>query len=152
MIGGGGNDGRLGGGGDEAFLARRVVVLGLLIGLVFSVFALRLFELQVIEGADLKNRSDRNRVRTVRLERRDRGTICVVEKPSGAMAIEKGGTYRGLYHVLHGTLNPLEGIGPDELRIDKLMRRLDQGEVLELIVATNATAEGEVDQIHGWRI
>ena len=81
-------------------------------------------------------------------ERRDHSLICVVEKPSGAMAIEKGGTYRGVYHVLHGTLNPLEGIGPDELRIDKLMRRLDEGNVAELIVATNATAEGEATAMY----
>ena len=67
MIGAGNNDGRLGG-GDETFLARRIVVLGLLIGLVFSVFSLRLFQLQVIEGADLLHRSERNFVRTVRLE------------------------------------------------------------------------------------
>ena len=81
-------------------------------------------------------------------ERRDHSLICVVEKPSGAMAIEKGGTYRGVYHVLHGTLNPLEGIGPDELQIDKLMRRLDEGNVAELIVATNATAEGEATAMY----
>lgn len=81
-------------------------------------------------------------------ERRDHSLICVVEKPSGTMAIEKGGTYRGVYHVLHGTLNPLEGIGPDELRIDKLMRRLDKGDVTELIVATNATAEGEATAMY----
>ncbi|MCH7959729.1 MAG: recombination protein RecR [Candidatus Hydrogenedentes bacterium] len=81
-------------------------------------------------------------------DRRDHSLICVVEKPSGAMAIEKSGTYRGVYHVLHGTLNPLEGIGPDELRIDKLMRRLDDGNVVELIVATNATAEGEATAMY----
>ena len=67
MIGGGGHDGRLGG-GDEAFLARRVVVLGILISIVFSIFAVRLFQLQVIEGAALSTRSEKNRVRTVRLE------------------------------------------------------------------------------------
>ena len=81
-------------------------------------------------------------------ERRDHSLICVVEKSSGSMAIEKGGTYRGVYHVLHGTLNPLEGIGPDELRIDALMRRLDKGGVVELIVATNATAEGEATAMY----
>ena len=64
------------------------------------------------------------------------------------MATEKGAPYRGVYHVLHGTLNPLEGIGPDELRIDALMRRLDKGDVVELIVATNATAEGEATAMY----
>jgi penicillin-binding protein 2 len=85
MIGGRGHDGRLGG-GDEAFLARRVVVLGLLIGLVFSVFALRLFQLQVIEGAALRNRSERNRVRTVRLEAQ-RGEI--VDREGRALAVSR---------------------------------------------------------------
>ena len=80
--------------------------------------------------------------------RRDRSIICVVERPAGAMAIEKGGTYRGLYHVLHGALNPLEGIGPSELKIDRLVRRAEAGEVKEIIVATNATAEGEATALY----
>jgi recombination protein RecR len=74
---------------------------------------------------------------------RDHATLCVVERPAGLMAVEKGGGYRGLYHVLHGALNPLEGIGPDELTVERLMRRLDAGGVTEVILATNATAEGE---------
>ncbi len=77
-------------------------------------------------------------------ERRDAATICVVERPAGAMAIEKGGAYRGRYHVLHGALSPIEGIGPSELRIERLMRRLEEDAVCEVILATNATAEGEV--------
>jgi penicillin-binding protein 2 len=85
MIGGGGHDGRLGG-GDEAFLARRVMLLGLGVGLVFAVFAIRLFQLQVIEGADLKNRSERNRVRTVRLEAQ-RGLI--VDREGRALAASR---------------------------------------------------------------
>jgi len=79
---------------------------------------------------------------------RDRSVICVVERPSGTMAIEKGGNYRGLYHVLHGALNPLEGIGPTELRIDRLLKRLETDEVKEVIVATNATAEGEATALY----
>ncbi|MEE2665620.1 MAG: penicillin-binding protein 2 [Myxococcota bacterium] len=82
---GGGHDGRLGG-GDEAFLARRVVVLGGLIALVFAIFAARLFQLQVIEGADLSNRSERNRVRTVRLEAQ-RGWI--VDREGRALAASR---------------------------------------------------------------
>ncbi len=81
-------------------------------------------------------------------ERRDRALLCVVEQPSGAMAIEKGGDYRGLYHVLHGVLNPLEGVGPSELRIDRLLRRLESGEVREVILATNTTAEGEATALY----
>jgi len=80
--------------------------------------------------------------------RRDRSVICVVERPSGTMAIEKGGSYRGLYHVLHGALNPLEGIGPTELRIERLMKRIETGDVKEVIVATNATAEGEATALY----
>lgn len=80
--------------------------------------------------------------------RRERRVLCVVERPSGAMAIEKGGSYRGTYHVLHGALNPLEGIGPDELRIDALMQRIREDEIQEVIVATNATAEGEATALY----
>jgi recombination protein RecR len=80
--------------------------------------------------------------------RRDAGTICVVEQPSGALAIERANTYRGLYHVLHGALNPLEGVGPSELRIGGLMKRLESGNVTEVIIATNATAEGEATAMY----
>lgn len=81
-------------------------------------------------------------------ERRDRSTVCVVERPAGAVAMEKGGGYRGLYHVLHGALNPLEGIGPAELRIDRLMNRIKTGDIHEVILATNATAEGEATALY----
>lgn len=79
---------------------------------------------------------------------RDHSTICVVERPAGVMAMEKGGAYRGLYHVLNGALNPLEGIGPDELTVDRLLRRIAAGNVREVIVATNATAEGETTALY----
>lgn len=79
---------------------------------------------------------------------RDHSIICVVERPSGMMAIERGGAYRGLYHVLNGALNPLEGVGPDELTIERLVRRIEAGEVHEIIVATNATAEGEATALY----
>ncbi len=80
--------------------------------------------------------------------RRDHSVVCVVEQPSGAMAIERGGSFRGVYHVLHGALNPLEGIGPDELEMGTLFRRLRSGEVKEIIAATNATAEGEATALY----
>ncbi len=84
--------------------------------------------------------------------KRDRSTICVVESPVGAIAIEKGGVYQGLYHVLHGALNPLDGIGPDELRIDRLIKRISDAKseapVKEVIVATNTTAEGEATALY----
>ena len=74
---------------------------------------------------------------------RDRSTICVVEQPQDVMAMERSRGYRGLYHVLHGALSPLDGIGPDNLRIKELLRRLQQGEVKEVILATNSNVEGE---------
>lgn len=80
--------------------------------------------------------------------RRDHGIICVVERPIGAIAIEKSGNFRGVFHVLNGVLNPLEGIGPAELRLDRLTRRIQGGEVREVIVATNATAEGEATALY----
>jgi recombination protein RecR len=80
--------------------------------------------------------------------RRDATLLCVVERPAGAMAIEKGGSYRGRYHVLHGVLNPLDGIGPDELGIEGLVRRVEREGFQEIIVATNATAEGEATALY----
>ncbi len=81
-------------------------------------------------------------------DRRDQSLICVVEQPTGAMAIEKGGAYRGVYHVLHGVLNPLEGIGPDELQLELLFNRVKGGNISEVIVATNTTAEGEATALY----
>ncbi len=76
---------------------------------------------------------------------RDKGTICVVEQPLDILAIEKTGKYKGIYHVLHGAISPLNNIGPDELYIEQLLSRLRQGsgEVKEIILATNPTMEGE---------
>ncbi len=74
---------------------------------------------------------------------RDRTTICVVEDPKDVMAFERTREYKGLYHVLHGTISPLDGIGPDQLKIKELMARLADGTVTEVIMATNPTVEGE---------
>ncbi len=74
---------------------------------------------------------------------RDHSTICVVEDPKDVLAFEKTREYRGLYHVLHGALSPLDGIGPEQLKIKELMARLSNTEVKELIMATNLTVEGE---------
>lgn len=75
--------------------------------------------------------------------RRDRSVICVVAEPKDIMAFERTREYAGLYHVLHGVISPLDGIGPDQLRIKELMARLGSGEVNEIIMATNPTVEGE---------
>ncbi len=75
--------------------------------------------------------------------RRDRSVICVVAEPKDIMAFERTREYNGIYHVLHGVISPLDGIGPDQLRIKELMARLGSGEVNEIIMATNPTVEGE---------
>ncbi|HOL72272.1 MAG TPA: recombination mediator RecR [Bryobacteraceae bacterium] len=74
---------------------------------------------------------------------RDRSVICVVEEPHNIAPIESTGQFSGLYHVLHGAISPLKGIGPEQLRIKNLIERLQSGEVQELILATNPTVEGE---------
>ena len=81
-------------------------------------------------------------------ERRDRELLCVVEEPFNIASIEKTGIFRGLYHVLHGTLSPLKGIGPDELKTDKLIDRIKKGHFKEIILATNPTAEGEATALY----
>jgi recombination protein RecR len=75
--------------------------------------------------------------------RRDRSLVCVVEEPADVLAIEKAGAFRGLYHVLQGVLAPAEGIGPDELKIEELIRRIRQDGIKEVILATSSTAQGE---------
>ncbi|HLI69985.1 MAG TPA: recombination mediator RecR [Ktedonobacteraceae bacterium] len=74
---------------------------------------------------------------------RDQEIICVVEEPLDVLALEKTGAYKGLYHVLHGALSPVEGIGPKDLRIEELLKRLQEGKVREVILATNPNFEGE---------
>lgn len=74
---------------------------------------------------------------------RDRSVICVVAEPRDVMAFERTREYKGVYHVLHGVISPLDGIGPNQLRIKELMERLASGEVNEIIMATNPNVEGE---------
>ncbi|HID74948.1 MAG TPA: recombination protein RecR [Planctomycetaceae bacterium] len=80
--------------------------------------------------------------------RRDRQTLCVVEQPRDLMALEQTGVYRGLYHVLLGRIAPLEGIGPEQLTIEALVRRVRQGQFKEVIMATNPTTEGDGTALH----
>ena len=79
---------------------------------------------------------------------RDRGLICVLEEPHNVVAVEKTREYRGLYHVLLGVLSPLNGIGPDQLKIKGLLQRLKDGRVEEVIVATNPSVEGEATALY----
>lgn len=75
--------------------------------------------------------------------RRDHAVICVLEQPRDLAAFERAGTYRGVYHVLQGRLAPLENVGPEQLTLDSLLRRVQQGGVQEVIMATNPTLEGD---------
>ena len=74
---------------------------------------------------------------------RDQDVICVVEEPLDVLALEKTGVYKGLYHVLHGAISPVDGVGPKDLRIDELLQRVGSGSAREIILATNPNFEGE---------
>jgi recombination protein RecR len=89
------------------------------------------------------NVAESDQCRICRDPRRAEDLLCVVEEPKDVVAIEKTGEFRGRYHVLGGAINPLEGIGPDNLRIRELMARLGAGTVKELILATDPNTEGE---------
>ncbi len=86
--------------------------------------------------------------------RRSPDLVCVVEQPSDLMAIEKTGIYRGHYHILHGVLSPIDGIGPEEIKTRELMARMQNGVVKEVLIATSSTVPGEatasylIDKLH----
>ena len=80
--------------------------------------------------------------------RRDETLICVVEEPQALMAIERSRSFKGHYHVLHGALSPLDGVGPEDLKITPLIKRLEQGGVQELLIATNFTVEGDATALY----
>ena len=94
------------------------------------------------------NFSDKERCPVCSSPTRDKSTICVVETPRDAVAIEGTGEYKGTYHVLHGVISPLNGIGPDQLCIKQLLSRLNNDEVHEVIMATNPTVEGEATAMY----
>lgn len=81
-------------------------------------------------------------------ERRDKSIICVVEEPRDIIAIEKSGQYQGIYHVLLGSLSPLDGIGPDDIKIKELLARLKPDSVKEIIIATSSDTEGETTALY----
>jgi recombination protein RecR len=89
------------------------------------------------------NLTDQDPCQICRDPRRNSELICVVSGPEDLVALEKSGSYRGLYHLLQGVLSPLEGVGPKDLRISELLARLQGGHVKEVILATNPSAEGE---------
>jgi recombination protein RecR len=81
-------------------------------------------------------------------ERRDGGLVCVVAQPQDVVAIDRAGGYRGRFHVLHGVLSPLDGVGPDDLHVAELLRRCGSGGVREAILATSPSVEGEATAVY----
>ncbi len=75
--------------------------------------------------------------------RRNNKSVCIVEDPQDASAIESTGTFKGVYHILHGAISPLDGVGPENIKVKELVQRLEKNAIKELIVATNPTIEGE---------
>jgi recombination protein RecR len=80
--------------------------------------------------------------------RRDHSLICVVEQYGDILSVEKGGVYRGVYHVLGGVISPLEGVGPEKLNITRLQERVEGGNIREVIIATNPTSEGDATGLY----
>lgn len=81
-------------------------------------------------------------------DKRDRSTICVVESPKDVLAFERLQEYRGQYHVLHGLISPLDGVGPEQIRVKELLTRLQDTDITEIIMATNPTIEGEATAMY----
>jgi recombination protein RecR len=79
---------------------------------------------------------------------RNQRLVCVVEEPTNIASIEKARFYNGVYHVLHGAISPLQGVGPEQLRISSLLKRIESGSLDEVIIATNPTIEGEATAVH----
>ncbi|HWB96158.1 MAG TPA: recombination mediator RecR [Bryobacteraceae bacterium] len=94
------------------------------------------------------NISDSDLCQYCRDPERDRKVICVVEEPHNIVGIETTRQFNGIYHVLHGSLSPLRGIGPEQLKIKSLVERIGSGEIQEVIVATNPTVEGEATAVY----
>ena len=92
--------------------------------------------------------TERDSCQICRDESRDHGLVCVVEAPKDVIVLERTREYRGIYHVLHGALSPLEGIGPEELRIKELLTRLAEGGVREVILACDPNVEGEATALY----
>jgi len=94
------------------------------------------------------NVTDRTRCEFCSDPGRDRTIICVVEEPRDIVALEKTGEYKGLYHVLQGAISPIDGIGPDDIRVKELLKRLSENDVREVVIATNPNIEGEATAMY----
>jgi recombination protein RecR len=99
-----------------------------------------------------QNITDSDPCAICRNDQRDQGSICVVEEPLDILALERTGSYKGLYHVLHGVISPMDGIGPDDLKVRELLARLKTGQVQEVIMATNPNLEGEATAMYLTRL
>lgn len=110
---------------------------------------------EIVLCAECFDLTDASPCALCRDDRRDASALCVVEEPADLAAIEASGRFRGRYHVLGGALSPIDGIGPDVLRIEELLERVRRGTVREVILATNPTAEGDAtahllaERLHG---
>lgn len=95
-----------------------------------------------------QNLTDQDLCAICKSPKRDKSIICVVEGPSDVLAIEKTGKYNGLYHVLHGTISPMENIGPGDIKLKELIARLSDDAVKEIIIATNPTVDGDTTAMY----
>lgn len=103
---------------------------------------------KIHECAVCRNLTDQELCAVCRAPDRDAAQICVVEDPRDVMAFERTREYKGTYHVLHGTISPMDGVGPEQLRIKELLTRIATGDVREVIMATNPTVEGEATAMY----
>jgi recombination protein RecR len=94
------------------------------------------------------NLTDEDPCRICTSEKRDKESLCVVEEPGDLLALENGGEFKGCYHVLHGVISPLDGISPDDIKIQELLTRLKNGQVKEVIIATNPTTNGNATALY----
>ena len=105
-------------------------------------------KLNIIFCEECQNLTDASPCQVCSDPRRDRTTICVVEDPLDVLAMERTRSYRGLYHVLHGVISPINGVGPDQLKLKELFSRLSRVDIAEMVVATNPTLEGEATAMY----
>ncbi len=103
---------------------------------------------KIVLCSTCQNITDSDPCLICRNDNRDRSQICVVAEPLDILPLERTGGYKGLYHVLHGAISPADGIGPDDLKMKELLERLKDGEVSEVILATNPNLEGEATAMY----
>lgn len=110
--------------------------------------ALKLLKASTVECSECHNIAETNPCDVCGDLGRDKNLICVVEQPLDVLAIERGRGFGGVYHVLHGVIDPLHNIGPDEIRLDSLIRRVEQGDIREIILGLNPNMEGEATALY----